>query len=75
MTASKIDLYKTYNTEYRCLKLQGEISVTRLCKIADSLFTENANMNNVILEKEEQQQRNIEMLQRGIEMEAKVNRT
>lgn len=73
-TANKLDLYEANDTKYRYLKLEGNIAVAHWCRIADSMFIADTNLRNVVLQKEEEKQTNMEMLQRAIEMEEEAEK-
>ena len=74
MTANKFELYKSNDTKYRYLKLQRSISLRQWWRSADSLFIANKNMRGDVLAREEQKQRDIETLQRAMEMEEEAGR-
>ena len=74
MAANKLELYKSNDTKYRYLRLQSNINLRQWCRSADSLFIANENMRGDVLAREEQKQRDIETLQRAMEMEEEAGR-
>jgi len=69
ITADKLKLYKANDTKYRYLKLEANPGFNKWLGIIDSLYIVNPKMRDAVIAKEEQNQRNFEMMQQALNME------
>lgn len=69
MTAGKLNVYKENDTKYRYLKLQDDATLSTWLSLTDSLYLMDANMRNTVIAKEDQNQRNYEIMQKALKME------
>jgi hypothetical protein len=66
---NNLEASKANDTKYRYLKLQDNIALNKLLWLTDSVYRINGTMRDRVIAKEEQNQKNIEILRRAIEME------
>lgn len=69
VTASRQDMYKANDTKYRYLKLQDNEFLNIWLSLTDSLYLMDANLRNTVIAKEDQNKRNLEILQKALKME------
>lgn len=69
MTANTLAEYKANDTKYRYLKLNSNKSLLDLLYRTDSLFRTDAGLRDSVIQKEEENQRIFEMLQKANNME------
>ncbi len=62
-------MYKANDTKYRYLKLEADPGLNKWLSIIDSLYIVNPKMREAVIAKEEQNQRNFEMMQQALQME------
>lgn len=72
ITSDKLDLYKANDTKYRYLKLENNKSLLTILQKTDSLYQADNQLRQRVIAKEEENQRNLEMLQRALRMEAEA---
>ena len=68
-TYNKLELYKASDTKYRYLKLESNSSLSKHLGFIDSLYEANTKMREFVVAKEEQNQRDFEMMQKAAQME------
>jgi len=68
-TAGKLEMYKANDTKYRYLKLESNAALNKLLDVTDSLYMANAKMREVVIAREEENQRQFEMIQRALQLE------
>jgi len=68
-TINKLNAYKANDTKYRYLKLQDNTALNKLLTFTDSLYQINGTMRDSVIRREEQNQRNLEILRRAIQLE------
>lgn len=69
VTADKLKLYKANDTKYRYLKLEANPGLNKWLGLIDSLYIVNPKMKDAVIAKEEQNQRNFEIMQQALQME------
>lgn len=69
ITTDKLKLYKANDSKYRYLKLEANPGLYKWLGIIDSLYIVNPKMRDAVIAKEEQNQRNFEMMQQALQME------
>lgn len=69
MTAGKLNVYKANDMKYRYLKLQDNETLNTWLSLTDSLHLMNANMRNTVIAKEDENQKNYEIMQKALKME------
>lgn len=73
MTAEKLDGYTANDTKYRHLKLYtANKRLQQELNLADSIYHANPNMREIVLKTEEQNKRNLELLQKARRMESEA---
>jgi hypothetical protein len=72
MTGEKLEQYRASDTKYRYLKIYENKSLRELLFLTDSLYLREPKMRDSVLERERQIVKNLEMMQRAAEMEAKA---
>jgi hypothetical protein len=68
----KLQLYIANDTKYRYMKLQADGGLLKWMKVVDSLFLVDRKMRDGVIAREEQNQRDFEMMQRAKQMEDEV---
>jgi hypothetical protein len=69
MTADKLNKYKANDTKYRYLKLQDNDTLNTWLNLIDSLFLMDGNIRNTVIAQENQNRRNLEIMQKALKME------
>jgi len=69
VTINNLYAYKANDTKYRYLKLQDNSALNKLLTFTDSLYQINGTMRDSVIRREEQNQRNLEILRRAIQLE------
>jgi hypothetical protein len=62
-------MYKASDTKYRYVKLNAPPSLKKWLGEIDKLYFVDRNMRNTVIAREEENQRNFEMMQRSAELE------
>jgi len=68
-TYNKLDFYIANDTKYRYLKLEANTGLGKWLNVLDSLYKVDKKMRDDVIMKEEQNQRNFEMMQKALQME------
>lgn len=68
-TYSHLELYKANDTKYRYLKLEADGGLLKWMKVVDSLYLVDTKMRDSVIAREEQNQRDFEMMQKAKQME------
>ena len=68
-TYDKLKLYKANDTKYRYLKLEADGGLLKWMRVIDSLYLVDRKMRDSVIAKEEQNQRDFEMMQKAKQME------
>lgn len=68
-THEKLQLYIANDTKYRYLKLEANLALLKWMMVVDSLYLVDKKMRDNVIAREEQIQRNFEMLQKAKQME------
>jgi hypothetical protein len=68
-TAGKLEMYKANDTRYRYLKLESDTALNKWLRFTDSLYLASTKMREVVIAREEENQRQLEMLQRALQLE------
>lgn len=74
LNVQTLNQYKANDTKYRYLKLQPNKNLRLVLQITDSLYLVSPTLRDSVIYKEEQNQRNIELLQIAEEKEAEAKR-
>lgn len=69
MTAGKLNVYKANDTKYRYLKLQDNTTLNTWLSLTDSLHLMDVNMRSTVIAKEDENQKNYEIMQKALKME------
>jgi hypothetical protein len=68
-TYDKLQLYKANDTKYRYLKLEADGGLLKWMKVVDSLYLVDKKMRDNVIDREEQNERDFEMMQKAKQME------
>lgn len=73
-TAGKLNMYKANDTKYRYLKLQDNETLNTWLSLTDSLHLMDATMRNTVIAKEDENQKNLEIMQKALKMEKEAKK-
>jgi len=62
-------MYKVSDTKYRYVKLEAPAGIKKWLGEVDKLYFVDRNMRNIVIAKEEENQRNFEMWEKSAELE------
>jgi hypothetical protein len=73
-TYNELELYKSNDTKYRYLKLKSFGGLRKSLNFIDSLYQVDPKMREYVIAKEEQNQRDFEMMNRALQMEKEAKK-
>jgi hypothetical protein len=68
-TYNTLQFYKASDTKYRYLKLESNAALSKQLGFVDSLFQAKPKMREFVIAKEEQNRRDLEIMQKVLQME------